>query len=53
MQFSYPLPLRGTISSFETRTPSSRVQRDLDDSDQAILSALEDNPFASVRSSLD
>jgi hypothetical protein len=25
------------------------VQRDLDDSDQAILSALEDSPFASVR----
>jgi hypothetical protein len=25
------------------------VQRDLDDSDQAILAALEDSPFASVR----
>jgi hypothetical protein len=25
------------------------VQRDLDDSDQVILAALEDNPFASVR----
>jgi hypothetical protein len=25
------------------------VQRDLDDSDQAILAALEDNPFTSVR----
>jgi hypothetical protein len=49
VQFSYPLPSRGTISSFETRTPSSRLQRDFDDSDQAILAALEDSPFASVR----
>jgi hypothetical protein len=29
------------------------VQRDLDDSDQAILAALEDNPFARCGSSLD
>jgi hypothetical protein len=40
----------------EARFPLSKpephpadVQRDLDDSDQAILTALEDNPFASVR----
>jgi hypothetical protein len=40
----------------EARFPPSKlephpadVQRDLDDSDQAILSALEDSPFASVR----
>jgi histone-lysine N-methyltransferase SETMAR len=35
------------ISSFETRTPSSRRSRDLNDSDRAILAALEDSPFAS------
>jgi hypothetical protein len=40
----------------EARFPPSKpephpadVQRDLNDSDQAILAALEDNPFASVR----
>jgi hypothetical protein len=40
----------------EERIPPSKpephpadVQRDLDDSNQAILTALEDNPFASVR----
>jgi hypothetical protein len=40
----------------EARFPPSKpephqadVQRDLDDSDQVILAALEDNPFASVR----
>jgi hypothetical protein len=40
----------------ETRHPPSKpephpadVQRDLDDSDQAVLAALEENPFASVR----
>jgi hypothetical protein len=40
----------------EARFPSSKpephpadVQRDLDDSDQVIIAALEDNPFASVR----
>jgi hypothetical protein len=40
----------------EARFPPSKpephpadVQRDLDDSDQAILTALEDRPFASVR----
>jgi hypothetical protein len=40
----------------EARFPPSKpelhpadVQRDLDDSDQAILAALEDSPFASVR----
>jgi hypothetical protein len=40
----------------ETRFPRSKpephpvdVERDLDDSDQAILAALEDSPFASVR----
>jgi hypothetical protein len=40
----------------EPRFPPSKpephpadVQRDLDDSDQAILAALEDSPFASVR----
>jgi hypothetical protein len=27
----------------------ANVQRDLDDSDQAVLAALEDSPFASVR----
>jgi hypothetical protein len=37
------------ISSFETRTHPADVQRDLDDSDQAILAALEDSPFASMR----
>jgi hypothetical protein len=41
---------------YEARFPPSKpephpgdVQRDLDDSDQAILAALEDSPFASVR----
>jgi hypothetical protein len=41
---------------YEARFPPSKseshladVQRDLDDSDQAILAALEDGPFASVR----
>jgi hypothetical protein len=40
----------------EARSPPSKpephpaeVQRDLDDSDQAVLAALEDSPFASVR----
>jgi hypothetical protein len=40
----------------EARLPPSKpephpsdVQRDLDDSDQVILAALEDRPFASVR----
>jgi hypothetical protein len=40
----------------EARSPPSKpetlpadVQRDLDDSDQTILAALEDRPFASVR----
>jgi hypothetical protein len=40
----------------EARFPPSKsephradLQRDLDDSDQAILAALEDTPFASVR----
>jgi hypothetical protein len=46
--FSYPLPSRDTISSFETRTTSIRRSKDLDDSDRAISAALEDSPFASV-----
>jgi hypothetical protein len=33
----------------EPESNSSDVKRDLDDSDPAILSALEDSPFASVR----
>jgi hypothetical protein len=39
---------RGTIFSFETRTASSWRLNDLDDSDQVVLAALEDSPFASV-----
>jgi hypothetical protein len=49
VQFNYPLPSRGEIFPFETRTPFSRRSKDLDDSDQAILAALEGDPFASVR----
>jgi hypothetical protein len=37
------------ISSFETRTHPADIQRDLDDSDQAIAAAHEDSQFASVR----
>jgi hypothetical protein len=36
-------------SSSSLGTASIEVQRGLDDSDQAIMSALEENPFASVR----
>jgi hypothetical protein len=48
----------GSVTRYlrEARFPPSKpephpaeVQRDLDDSDQAILAALEDSPFASVR----
>jgi hypothetical protein len=48
MQFSYPRSSRGTISSFETRTPSGPRSKRSQCSDQTILAALEDNPFASV-----
>jgi hypothetical protein len=49
VRFSYPLPSRGTISSFKQEPHTADIQRDLDDSDQAILSTFEDNPFASGR----
>jgi hypothetical protein len=49
MQFSYPLSSRELFPPSKPERYPADVQRDLDNSDQVILAALEDNPFASVR----